>query len=77
MFQSRYLSTSFLRNLGCCVWHICLCTRQTLLLWTAWVLEAALSSCRLTSTTCYSNKSVQETFTFFVRLYSFFLFPSV
>jgi len=55
MFQSRYLSTSFLRNLGFCVWHICLCTRHTLLLWTTWVLEAALSSCRLTRTTCYSN----------------------
>jgi len=26
------------------VWHICLCTRQPLLLLTTWVLEAALSS---------------------------------
>jgi len=31
--------------------------------------------CRLTSTTCYNNKSVQETFTFFINLYAFLLFP--
>ena len=31
--------------------------------------------CRLTSTTC-NNKSVQETFTFFINLYAFLLFSS-
>ena len=71
VFWSMYLSTSFLKNLSFCAWHICLCTRQTLLLGTTWVLQLTGSPVPLATATNLSRRPLHFSLSFVP--FSFFL----